>query len=122
MGVFKKMSDLADLIFKNFARLIGFVSRLLVPIVELLEVYLTPIMKVVLPYYIVIGLIYIVWLLLNHRRLEANEQKLEKSKTGPLEKALDQMENAFIRVETKRRKKVSQEYFEHKLKTIEEKK
>ena len=37
---------------------------------------------------------------------------------GPMEKALDQMENAFIKVETKRRKERS----EQKLKTIEEKK
>ena len=40
----------------------------------------------------------------------------------PIEKALDQMENAFIRVETKRRKQKTEEYFEQRLKTIEEKK
>ena len=39
-----------------------------------------------------------------------------------MEKALDQLDNAFIRVETKRRKQMSEEHFEQRLKTIEEKK
>lgn len=39
-----------------------------------------------------------------------------------MEKALDQLDKAFIRVETKRRKQMSEEYFEQRLKTIEEKK
>ena len=39
-----------------------------------------------------------------------------------MEKALDQIDNAFIRIETKRRKQMSEEYFEQKLKLSEVKK
>jgi len=58
----------------------------------------------------------------HHNGIKAAEKKLDNSHFEPMEKALDQLDKAFIRVETKRRKQMSEEYFEQRLKTIEEKK
>jgi len=68
------------------------------------------------------GLLFILYYLWHHSDIKAAEKKLDNSHFEPMKKALDQLDNAFIRVETKRRKQMSEEYFEQRLKTIEEKK
>merc|ERR1712212_903627 len=114
-------------IFENMevsplATLVSFVSKFTLPVVTFFGDYISEPLRAVLPYYILIGSLFILWVMWNHKSSEAIKRKLDQSKLGALELALDQMDNAFISVESKCRKKAKEEHFKQKLKTIEEKK
>merc|ERR1712235_229136 len=106
--------EMGDFVIESFGRLIGFTSTLVLPMVQWIEENVTPKLRVILPYYVVIGILFLLWVLWHHRELQDAKKKLDNEHFGPMERALDQMENVFIRVETKRQKQ--------RLKTIKEKK
>merc|ERR1712235_76528 len=105
------MGEMEHFILGNFGRLIGSTSALVLPFIEFVENEIIPRVRIVMPYYLAIGSLFILWIIWHHRELNASRKNLDNSHFGP-------MENAFIKVETKRRKERS----EQKLKTIEEKK